>query len=266
MARTPALSNGPVEFTNAGGNQVSLPLSSIFFDGKTIHSEGSIYNANKAAADDWLTYLAKIGEIVPDANPPSKTAMVIKAKSAGSTGNFIQIRFSNPDNTDPTNVKFDVTVTETDAYPGLTPATIQQALGAQPGLVVLPGTAPTELPQPGSYPLAVTNPNSPASVDIPKNSGSGNAFTLQAKADGPDGALTQVTIKDVTATTFTLTAAWMKTATQIMASNIGATFDYEITVSAPTGGTLSAPAAGTVTLSGGSDAASARQASAVVPG
>src|SRR5882757_5770479 len=123
MARTPALSNGPVEFTDVGGNQVSLPLSSIFFDGKTIHAEGSIYNSHKAAADDWLTYLAKIGEIVPDADPPSKTAMVITAKHAGSTGNFIQIQFSNPDNSDSTNVKFDATVTETDTYPGLTPAT-----------------------------------------------------------------------------------------------------------------------------------------------
>jgi len=263
MARTPALSNGPVEFTDVGGNQVSLPLSSIFFDGKTIHAEGSIYNSHKAAADDWLTYLARIGEIVPDADPPSKTAMVITAKHAGSTGNFIQIQFSNPDNSDPTNVKFDATVTETDTYPALTPATIQSALSAEPGLVILPGNAPTELPKAGTYPLAVTSPNTSATVDIPKNSGLGNAFTVQARADGPDGALTQVTIKDVTAT-FTLIAGWRKTATQITASKVGTTFDYEIAVAAPTGGTLSAPAAGTVTLSGGTDALSARQASAVV--
>jgi hypothetical protein len=265
MARTPALATGPVEFTDAG-NQVSLPLSSIFFDGGAIHAEGAIYNAHKAAADDWLTYLAKTGEIVPDAQPPSKTAMVIQAKNPGSNGNFIQIQFSNPDNTDPNNVKFDAAVTETDTYPGLTPATIQPALTAQSGLVFLTGAAPTELPKPGTYPLAVVSPNTAATADIPKNSGSGNAFTLQARADGADGGLTQATIKDVTTTSFTLVAAWKKTATQITASDLGSAFDYEITVSAPSGGSISAPAAGTVNLSGGSDASAASQASAVVPG
>jgi hypothetical protein len=266
MARTPALTNGPVEFTDSKGNQVSLPLSSIFFDGNTIHAEGPLYTANQAAADDWLTYLAKIGEIVPDANPPSKTAMVIQAKAAGSTGNLIQVQFSNLDDTDPNDVKFDAAVTETDTYTQLTPGTVQAALAAQPGLVSVPGSPATELPKPGAYALAVSAPNTPASVDIPKNSGAGNAFTVQARTDAADGALTQVTIKDVTATTFTLVAAWKKTATQITAANVGATFDYEITVSAPTGGALSAPAAGTVTLSGGSDAAPANEASAVVPG
>jgi hypothetical protein len=265
MTRTPALASGPVEFTDAG-NQVSLPLASIFFDGNTVHAEGSLYNSHKAAADDWLAYLAKIGEIVPDAQHPAKTAMVIKAKSAGSNGNFIQIQFSNLDNTDPNNVEFDAAVTETDTYAGLTPATIQPALSAQPGLVILPGATPTELPKAGTYPMAVNSPNTAATADIPKNAGSGNAFTVQARADGPDGALTQATIKDVTATAFTLVAAWTKTATHITAANLGPTFDYEITVSAPSGGTLSAPAPGTVTLSGGSDAASASQASAVVPG
>jgi hypothetical protein len=265
MPRTPSLASGPVEFTDAG-NQISLPLSSIFFDGNTIHAEGSLYNSHKAAADDWLTYLAKIGEIVPDAQPPSKTAMVIKAKTAGSNGNFIQVQFSNFDNTDPNNVKFDAAVTETDTYTGLTPGTIQPALTAQSGLIILPGTQPTDVPKAGTYPMAIVSPNTAATVDIPKNSGSGNAFTVQARADGADGALTQVTIKDVTATTFALVAAWKKSATQITASSLGSTFNYEITVSAPSGGTLSAPAPGTVTLSGGSDAASASAASAVVPG
>ncbi|HWB83993.1 MAG TPA: hypothetical protein VG675_07625 [Bryobacteraceae bacterium] len=274
MARTRAISSGPVEFTDGNGKQISLPLTSIFFDGTAVKAEGDLYTANQAIADPWLAHLAAVGLLLPDAQPPAKTAMVIAAARAGSAGNFIQITFSNFGGTDPNNPKFDTAVAETNTYKKLTPATVQIILGAtaaagsQPGLVFVPGPAPTDLPKAGSYPLVVTNPNTFAAVDIPKNTGSGKAFTAQAEADGPDGAQTTVTISDVdTATSsFTLVAAWNKTASQITASQVGSSFPYLITVTAPSGGSLSAPAAGTITLSGGSDASSAAPASAAVPG
>ena len=97
MARIPALSKGPIGFTDATGSQVFLPLSSIFFEDSVIKAEGSLYTAKKAVADPWLEHLAKIGFIVPDANPPTKTAMVITAKNAGANGNLIQIEFKNFD-------------------------------------------------------------------------------------------------------------------------------------------------------------------------
>jgi hypothetical protein len=274
MARTRALANGPVELTDSSGKQISLPLTAIFFDGNAVKAEGDLYTANKALLDPWLAYLAAIGWLFPDAQPPVKTAMVIAAKDPGSNGNFIQIVFSNFDETDPNDPKFDTTVTETNLYTGLTPPTVQTVLGAnagsgtKPGLVFVPGAAPTDLPKAGSYPLTVTGANTFAAADIPKDSGAGNAFTVQAKADGADGAQTKVEIKDVdtSASTFTLAANWDKTANQITSSQVGSNFAYLITVAAPVGGSISAPAAGTITLNGGSDAASAASASAAVPG
>jgi hypothetical protein len=274
MARTRALANDPVELTDLTGKQVSLPLTAIFFDGNAVKAEGDLYTANKTILDPWLAYLAAIGWLFPDAQSPVKTAMVITAKDPGSNGNFIQVTFSSFDETDPNDPKFDVAVTETNTYTGLTPATVQTVLGAsagtgtEPGLVFVPGAAPTDLPKAGSYPLTVTSPNTFAAADIPKDSGAGNAFTVRAKADGADGAQTKVDIKDVdaSASTFTLFAGWNKTASQITSSQVGVNFAYLITVAPPAGGTISAPVSGTITLNGGSDAASAAAASAAVPG
>jgi hypothetical protein len=98
--------------------------------------------------------------------------------------------------------------------------------------------------------------NNPAVLDVANNTG-GKAFTLESKGSDPDALLTKITIKDVNAAdlTFTLIATWTKpTTSPIKASDIGATFTYEITVIPPTAGTLSPPAPGTITLSGGSDA------------
>src|SRR5262245_36283160 len=97
MARTRAIANGPVDFTDPNGKQISLPLTAVFFDGNAVKAEGDLYNANKAIADPWLAYLAKNRLLVPDANPPTKTAMVVKARDPGSSGNFIQIEFTNFD-------------------------------------------------------------------------------------------------------------------------------------------------------------------------
>ncbi len=261
MARTPALFNGPIDFTDlASGKQISLPLSSVFFDGSSVKAEGDVYVAHKAAADAWLAYLAGTGLLAADKSPPAVPAMVITAKDAGASGNFIQMTFKNfvPD-ADPANTKFDTVVSEVDTYTELKPATIQDTLGAaagagkQPGLVFVPGGAVTDMP--AAVPETSMS-GDPATLPIPKNSGPGNAFTLQAKAAGADGALTKITIKDVNiaASTFTLIASWTKPKTSIKASQIQSNFAYEIVVAPPSGGTLAPPAPGTVALSGGSDA------------
>ena len=274
MARARALANGPVEFTDSNGVQISLPLTAIFFDGNAVNAEGDLYNTNKTIAEPWLAYQAGIGLLLPDAQPPVKTAMVIKANDPGSNGNFIQIAFSNFDETNPNDPKFDTAVTEGNTYTNLTPSTVQTILGAtagsgtKTGLVFVPGPSPAKLPKAGSYPLVVKNPNTFAAATIPKNSGSGSAFTVQAKADGADGAQTKIEIKDVdpSSSAFTLVATWSKTASQITSSQVGSNFAYLITVDPPVGGTISAPVAGTITLSGGSDAVGAEAASATVPG
>jgi hypothetical protein len=187
--------------------------------------------------------------------------MVITAASPGSTGNFIQITFTGfkPD-VDPAKTKFDVTVIETDTYTGLKPSTIQGILGVSagagtlPGLVFVPVIDTTLMPTAGDYPMVAGT-----QVQVPKNGGGiGNAFSLQAKTatDGTDEARTKVTIKDVNVAdkTFTLVATWTKSATGIKAGDIQTNFAYEITVAAPSGLPLVAPAPGSVTLSGGADA------------
>jgi hypothetical protein len=123
--------------------------------------------------------------------------------------------------------------------------------------------SPPELPKAGDYTLS----GDPATKDIDKNAGAGVAFTVSAKSSGADGALTKATIKDIdsNANTFTLVATWAKTATGIQVTAVQTSFDYELTVSAPAGGKLAVPAAGTITLSGGTDAAAASSAAALIP-
>jgi hypothetical protein len=264
MARTPALFNGPINFTDvASGKEISLPLSSVFFDGSLVKAEGSIYDANKGAADAWLTYLASAGLLKPDKSPPAKPAMKITAQIGGASGNYIQVTFGNfvPDNANAANTTFDAAVTEVDTYTDLKLATIQDALGAtagagkQPGLVLIPGAAPTDMP---AVMPETAMAGDPAKLAVPKNTGAGDAFTLQAKAAGPDGALTKIAIKDVNiaAGTFTLVAKWTKSKAAVKVGDLQTNFAYEITVAPPDGGggALAPPAPGTVSLSGGSDA------------
>jgi hypothetical protein len=225
--------------------------------------------------DLLLDYYAKAGLLKPGAKPPIKPVLKIFAKQAGSTGNTIQVQFSGFNYSDPLHPTFDAQASETDIYPGLTPATIQTVLGSsptngqRPGLVFLPDPAPAEgaLPKAGSYP---PEGETAAKVDIPLNTGDGGvAFTLQAREDGQDGEITQVEIKDVdpTASTFTLVASWEKSAAKILVDALGGTFTYLIAVeSTEAGGELKTPAPGTITLSGGSDATTAWQASAIVNG
>ncbi|HEY6390954.1 MAG TPA: hypothetical protein VIX89_06740 [Bryobacteraceae bacterium] len=262
MPRTPARFNGPIEFMDRDtGKQVSIPLSAVYFDGSAVKAEGDIYNQYKAAADDWLKYLASTGLLVADATPPAQPAMVISAASPGRNGNHIQITFSNftPD-ANPANTTFNVLVAETDTYTGLTLATIQQVLGSvagggtDPGLVFVPGATPAVMPGVVTdLPLM----GDPATVKLPDGHG-GDSFSVTAKGTGPDGALTKVTIKDPNtgAGTFTLIANWSKPKSAIKVADIQTNFAYEIAVAAPATGTLLPPAPGTVTLSGGADAES----------
>lgn len=265
-----------IEFMNTGtGKQVQLPLGAIYFDGTTIKAEGDVYNANKAVVDSWIVYLAKAGLLTADTDPPVKPAMRITAKDAGSNGNLIQVTVEKvvPDLTTPANTKFDMIVTEIDIYKGLKPNTIQTVIGdaagkgSQPGLVFVPGPLPTDLPKEiTDAPLA----GAPATLALAKNTGAGNAFSVQAKGSGTDGAFTSVTISDVSAAagTFTLSVKWTKPAPGIKVADLAGAFAYELTVSASDSGVLGPPTAGTFTLTGGSDGVTlpAVQAAALLGG
>lgn len=276
------LANGPVGFTNAQGQQVSIPLTDLYFDDKgAIQADKWVpFNTSpdQASIASWLKHLVKSGDLVKDPTPPlpppppppPTAAMLIAARDKGVEGNSIQIVVSGirPDPADSTKTIFDVKVTETDTYTGLTAATIQQKLGnaAGAGLVFVsslnPGTpiaGPSQLVWDG-----VAANSAKATIKKADNT---DAFELTAKRAGADGANTAVTItiEDPVAETFTLVALWTKTATGIEVADLGTNFDYEITVDPPvSGGTILVPASGTIVLSGGADAMGPVAASAVV--
>lgn len=271
---TAVLANSPVSFTDATGSQMSIPLSDIYFD-----SSGAIKadrwppyptgsSTFKNQVDAWLQYLVKKGDLVKDTAAPVPAAMLVEAKQAGATGNSVRLVVSNVREVTGNEV-FDVTVMETNTYTGLTPATIKNVIGTSAGGGTQPGLVFVSSAGAPAMPAAVTDQalaDSPTATAILKAAAT-TAFELTPKAAGTDGHLTKVTIKDVDATagTFTLVAVWTKTATGIQPSAMLTDFDYELTISVPTGATaLAVPAPGAVVLSGGEDAQGPQRASAVL--
>jgi hypothetical protein len=270
------LANGPVGFTDTGQQKV-IPLPDLYFDitsgaikaDKWPPYKTSSNQAFKDSIDAWLQHLVLNGDLVKDRAESPPAAMLITAKDAGASGNSIIIVVSNvrDDTATPPNKIFDMSLTETDTYTGLTPTTITDVLGTtagggkKPGLVFVSSAAAPVLPAPGANPLV----GDPATVTIDKADTTPGAFDVTAKRGGVDGALTVVTIKDVVGQTFTLVAVWTKSANGIAAAAVATQFAYEINVSAPPGGgAILAPAPGTLVLSGGADAQGPAAASAVV--
>jgi hypothetical protein len=274
---TPATGNGPFEFTDAEGRQWSIPLTAIKFSGNQYVidpvwvTQLSLKPAENAAAiaKAFLTYSVNEGNITPVSAASPFPAMLIQAATSGAAGNNIQLQVAisslvaSPPVNDPTQTQFSLTVTETDTYQGLTPATIQSQLQNQGALVQVQSVTPIGSPVPVSNTLQLSgSPASNAQLVVYDNgSPSLPLFTLVAKGSGPDGELTQVTIASDSGSpssgpdTFTLTATWTKTVSgitvQTLASVVAGNFSYEIGVIKPSSGAFSVPAAGSSTLTGG---------------
>ena len=269
MADTPATAMGPLEFTDEG-RQFVIPLSALYFDSGALKTSSPLYAKHKHALDGWLNYLQSNGLVTPAPVAPPAPAMVITAADTGSTGNDIVISFSNVHEDQSHNTVFDATLTHIDTYAGLAADTVADVLGtsptngSRPGLVyVSSGGTPTQ-PENGSYPMSG---GPPAEVDI-SDGQSGTAFSLTTRSSDAESANTvvEITAADDASNpdTFTLTARWAKSAVGIQASDLQTEFGTEITVAAPPGGQLEAPAPGTVSLRGGSDAAGPTAASVTV--
>jgi hypothetical protein len=275
VAKFGALAAGPVGFTDELGSQLSIPTALIYFeDGNAAFTAPATMSATASdAIGKWLVVLAKEGFLVADTTSPTAAAMVIEAKDPGSAGNGIQVEITNlrPKPTDASKKIVDAAVSETDEWRLLTPATLKQVVGTsattgdQRGLVfVSSGGAPVQ-PQDGVYALT----GDPATVVINKADATAGAFTVKAKAAGPDGALTTVTIEGAADAanpdTFSMTAKWTKAAPALEAAGIEPAFAYEISVDPPDGGTLAIPAPGSYPLSGGAAAQGATKATVTVP-
>jgi hypothetical protein len=282
MPKTVVLGNGPIAFTEQGGQMLLIPLTVLTLDGNTIQANPP-YNTNEIL--QWLQYLVNTGFLTAGSAPAPKPAMSIQAVDPGPAGNNIQVVFSNivPDPADPTNADkttFDATITETDTYNGLSfdtasPSFIQKVLGTETitgtmsGLVHIKDADTPSLPKAGNYPLTGGDPSTKSSVPI-LGVPSDNAFHMEAKKVGLDGDNTKVTIANVdsSAKTFTLIAVWTQTVAGIKRGSLQGELQgnqYEIKVDKPAGGDFAIPAPGSIGLSGGADARPALNASAIAP-
>jgi hypothetical protein len=274
MPNTPATGTGPFEFTDSQDKQVSIPLTAFSFDStsKLIidPSWQAVTGAQPAAA--LLAYALAEKLIKPAAAPSPFPAMILKAADPGWGGNYITVTISNvvpdaasPPSNDPTQATFNITVTETDIYSGLTAATIESVLGSSavtgssPALVrVLAGSVdPSGVPSVTSGVLS----GSPPHLDVDGTGSPPRVFTLIAKKAGVDSTLTHVQVTPNTSSppttpeTFTLQASWTKPPVTVtlatLQAEVSSQLGYEITVSLPASGAYSLPAAAATTLSGG---------------
>ena len=276
---TQVTGNGPLEFTNANGKQISIPLSALYFDGNGTLQVDSTWAAASGLnpGKGVLGYVQSEGLITPAPAPPPFAAMIIRAEDQGTGGNNIVVQISDiSPATDPTQTTFSITVTENDIYPGLTAATIESTLGSSTvsGSSLVPvksGTSPGLVQvEAGSvdttgFPNTTTNATlsgDPAELTVDGEGSPAVVFVLLAKKAGADGAITLIDITSDTTSpptsntpTFTLIANWSKMINDVtlatLASTIQSELGYEVTVSLPSSGAYSVPATANSTLSGG---------------
>ena len=272
MSETPVVAQSPISF-NVSGTHMMIPLSALYFNdqGKLKADRWPLYGANTTAVDALLDRLIKEGVLRAGTKPATKPAFTATAVTPGTAVRIeMEITNSVPDIPTPPNSKADFKTTESETYTGVQPAKLKERIGAaagggkSPGLVFVSSGGAPELPKAGVYPMV----GDPALVDIPKNAGAGNAFSLQSRAGGPNAALTSVEIKDVDVPgdNFTLIAKWTKTSPALAVSGLAAAIDYSAVVTAPAGG-FKAPVEGKISFSGGADAVAvdAVKSSVIVP-
>ena len=263
--------NSPFEFTDANGNQVSIPLTALKFTSGVLDVDGTIWPDTylPPLPDQIKTLLADLASgqsLVPPVVPAAKPAATITAADVGAQGNNIRIDLVAhvSSNGDPALATFDITATESETYPGLTMATLESTVGSdtvpgsQPGIahVLHSSIDNTKLPE-DQGPIAFPDtPSAKATVDI-EDATPDVVFTLEARKSGSGGHFGSVTVSDVdtTAKTFTLNLKWTHAVTGAKLSTLAADIaplNYLINVSAPAGGSIAVPAAATnVALSGG---------------
>ena len=194
------------------------------------------------------------------------------------SGNNITVSIAVHPGADVTHSTFDVTVTETDSYTGLTMSTVESVLGSDtakgkaPGLVRVQRTNLTNV-----LPPSTTLQFAGGTATLPANGkavtpGTETGLTFLAKKNGADGARTTVRISpNPTKGSFDLQATWTKTVTGVTvatAKEALAALNYAVTVAPPTGGAFALPAAtpnAPVHLAGGADAPSPKAAAASAP-
>jgi hypothetical protein len=269
MLSTPVVGNGPLEFTNSKGHEVSIPLSALNLTAGVLHSSDPVWDTalTTPPGQALAKYMVAAGLISPKPAPAPFPAMVIRAATAGSAGNNISVTVTvssappSPPINDPMFTPFSLQVTETDTYAGQTAATIAGTLSGAGGLVQIVGPVDTSAMPTAQGGLVNSSGQFPV---MGNGSPGGLVFVLATKGSGTDSLKTNVNITlDAGGKTFTLQVSWTKTVNNItlgtLESTVLSALGYEITVSKPSSGAYSVPATTTTptTLSGGSSSSSA---------
>lgn len=256
-----ALATGPISFLDGNAAQQEIPLSDIYFDANGPNASKWLSlgsnSTNAGLVNALLAQLAAQSLLTPGTQTTPTPALTIKATEPGTTGNVIQVTISNVSASAGTMT---MRVAATEVYPGLTTATIADALGTSTatanGLVYLqsndnqPPTAVND--QSLGAGLTYTVPQAANAADT--------AFVLAAadSGDAADAANISITVAPdpLPATSFTLTSSWNKTVNDLTLSMLQTAnpFGLLVTFTGPADGPLPAP--GTVTLQGGAAATS----------
>jgi hypothetical protein len=279
MSKTTVVGSAPIAFTTAGGTALSIPLSTLSFVDSKIQIDiqpAGISASDKSDLESWLNYLVKIETLKRGEKTPPKPAIAIVAKNSGKAGNNIKIEFKDIQKTvDPVNSTFTATITATEIYDLSFDKTsdifIEKVLGANT-LVNVKGTATELPPKETEFPYKIKD-GSPAKksvqdVEAAEAPGS-TAFTIEAKNKGKDGDDITVEISNVNidAKTYTLTATWNPTFTDIKLGDLPAKLQGSqdvIIAEKPGSSEFAIPDGGVVVLNGGSDKQDAVTAKATV--
>jgi len=262
MGTYPVLGTGPLSFVDANFDQQELPLNQIYStpNGWDVTTSPLYTTANQSVINALLQLLSSQGFLVPAlqslAATPSAPQATVTAVQAGTMGNFIIITFTKVNLSTGT---FNVTVTSTQVFSNLTPAsvgtgtTVSTALGDSPatatGLVYVSNAGDGNMPAPFSGAAGAVNDTATPTP--------GTAFTLAPTAAAQAANIT-VTVATGAAGTFTVTAVWSLAATGQTVSDLltANPFSYLVTFSGQNGPLPS----GTVTLTGGANATGSTQA------
>lgn len=263
----PVKGDGPINFS-FDGSQYLIPLSELSYSGGKVDLSAwfsaftSPQQPFKDAATGRVDQLVTQGQVTAGTVAPAGTrvVMVLKSRFAGGVGNQIHVLFTPNAGTAGT---FDATVSATQTYAGLKPATVEAILGtgpgagSSPGLVyVTPGSPAPVLPRNGTVAAAASGGGWEIAISVFDTTSTSTALTLSTVGSGAGAAHTSVTIAnaDQTAGTFDLTVTWQYSAAALTPAGFQAdsNVSYLLDVEPPTtGGSVGTPGAATVVLGGG---------------
>lgn len=279
MAHSAVIGDGPVRFTRKNGSMILIPLSQLYFDDTGVLTRDPLAPPEGSELLDFLNFLVLSGQLTKADSPPPQAALLIAAAEAGAVYNGVSIDIEKISGTAPATVKFDVTVSKSDTYTGLSwdsssaaakaaPNYMANVLGTELGAGTSPSLVRAISADTPTQPAAIASPGTKfkdngagkiATLAVPGDP-SGTAFNLQAFKAGSPGGLITIQIANVKKVemTFDLTVTWSKTLTATTSSDFEKDKEcgYLIKVTDPPSG-LGVPRPGMVVMTGAVDATSA---------